>query len=51
MDNLKWNLQLSSPLHFINPPLNPAMEIICPKNQEKLLASAFLHSVKCLWQV
>jgi len=34
MDNLKLNLQLSDyPLHFINSPLNPAMEIICPKNQ------------------
>jgi len=46
MDNLKWNLQLNDyPLHFINSPLNPTMEIICPKNQRKSLALAFLPYV------
>jgi len=46
MDNLKRYLQLGDyPLHFISSPLNPTIEIICPKNQGKSLASAFLPSV------
>lgn len=46
MGNVKWDLQLSDyPLHFITPPLILAVEIIRPKNQGMLLASALLPSV------